>query len=345
MKFLICGLGSIGQRHVRMIRGTLNGDADIAAYRSRNLDFVVSDGLEATFGRKPEEYYGIRAFRSFQEALSWKPDAVFVTNPTSMHIATAIEAAKAGCHIFIEKPLAHDERELSELSQIVSEKQLVCMIGYQLRYHPSYVHIKALLEQNAIGPVTSADLYCGEWLPGMHPYEDYRQSYAARQDLGGGAILCLSHEMDIACWLFGKPRAVRTAGGHFSDLQMDVEDTADISLCCARAGREFEVRVHLDFIQKPARRHIHIAGENGSIAFDYHANEGEVRLLRQGETQRIASDRFERNGMFRQEVSEFIDCIRNRTRPRTSLEDGIATLRICLAAKRSLASGKTEVLS
>ena len=156
-------------------------------------------------------------------------------------------------------------------------------------------------------------------------------------------ILCLSHEIDMACWLFGSPRAVRTAGGHFSDLQIDVEDTADISLCYARAGREFEVLVHLDFIQKPARRYVHIAGENGSIAFDYHANKGEVCF--HGETQRIVPGQFERNSMFRHEVSDFIDCIRNRTQPRTSLEDGIRTLTVCLAAKRSLASGKTEILS
>src|SRR3990167_1547365 len=119
MKFLICGLGSIGQRHIRIIRKVLGDDAEIAAYRSRNIDVVISDKLEATFGIKPEDYYGIRCFYNFKEALEWKPDAVFVTNPISMHMSTAIAAAKDGYHIFIKKPLAHDNNGVAELLEIV----------------------------------------------------------------------------------------------------------------------------------------------------------------------------------------------------------------------------------
>src|SRR3990172_1034433 len=138
---------------------------------------------------------------------------VFVTNPISMHIDTAIEAAKAGCNIFIEKPLSQNEQRVEELQQLVTEKGINCMVGYQLRYHPAYQHIKSMLQSRAIGKLVSADLHFGEWLPGMHPYEDYRESHAARSDQGGGVILCLSHEIDIAHWLFGKPEKIYAVGG------------------------------------------------------------------------------------------------------------------------------------
>jgi predicted dehydrogenase len=320
----------------------MHGAAEVAAYRSRKLDIVISDSLEATFGCKPEEHYGIQSFSTLHEALSWRPDVVFVTNPISMHIATAIAAAKAGCHIFIEKPLSHDDKELDELLQIVKKKQLVCMVGYQVRYHPAYIKIRELLAQNGIGLIVSADLHFGEWLPGMHPYEDYRESHAARKDQGGGVILCLSHEIDNAFWLFGKPLKAYAVGGHLSDLEMDVEDTADILLSYPGEGREFPVHIHLDFLQKPARRYIHIVGEKGSILFNYYTNELEMNLLSGSETKKIVFDNFQRNDMFLQEVSDFIDSVRNRVQTPISLEDGINTLKICLAAKRSLVTGQQE---
>ncbi len=336
MKFLICGLGSIGQRHIRMLRNVLGDEADIAAYRSRKLDIVISDKLEATFGNKPEEYYGIQCFYDYEEALAWKPDAVFVTNPISMHIDTAIDAAKAGCNIFLEKPLAHNMKGVDELLKIVKEKNLVCMVGYQLRYHPAYIRINELLDKNIIGRLTSANLHFGEWLPGMHPYEDYRESHAARAEQGGGVILCLSHEIDIAYWLFGKPSKVYTLGGHLSDLEMDVEDTTDIMLTCRDSNRDFPVHVHLDFLQKPCRRYIHIAGDKGSIIFDYNTNELEVSLLPDGDTEKTMYDKFQRNDMFVNEVADFINSVKTNSVPPIPLEQGITVLEICLAAKESL---------
>ena len=344
MKFLICGLGSIGQRHVRIIRKVMNGAAEIAAYRMRNREVVISDSLDAAVGRKPEEHYGIQRFDTLQEALSWRPDAVFVTNPISMHLTTALAFAEAGCHLFIEKPLSHNDDGVTALLRMVREKQLVCTVGYQVRHHPAYVKIKDLVEQNEIGRLTSADLHFGEWLPGMHPYEDYRESHAARKDQGGGVILCLSHEIDIAAWLFGKPLRVYASGGHLSDLEMDVEDTAEMLLSCTAEGREFPVHIHLDFLQKPARRYIHIVGEKGAILYDHATSELEIRLVAENKTRKTVFNTFQRNDMFLKEVSDFIDSIRNRTQPPIRLEDGITTLKICLAAKRSLVTGQVEAL-
>jgi predicted dehydrogenase len=339
MKFLICGLGSIGQRHIRMIRKHLGEDADIAALRLRNLDIVITDKLEASFGTSPEEHYGLRCFHKIDEAMAWKPDMVFVTNPISMHVDTAIEAAKAGCNIFIEKPLSHNVGRVDELQRVVTEKNLKCMVGYQLRYHPAYQHIKTMLQNRTIGKLISADLHFGEWLPGMHPYEDYRESHAARSDQGGGVILCLSHEIDIACWLFGKPERVHTVGGHLSDLEMDVEDTADITLTCRDEKNPLPVHIHLDFLQKPARRYIHIVGDKGAITFDYCTSELRTSQLPEGKVELTRYDQFQRNDMFLGEVGDFIECVRRNKPNPLSLSEGRIALDICLAARKSLQTG------
>lgn len=343
-KFLICGLGSIGQRHVRIIQAVTEGRAEIAVFRSRKLDIVISDRLEATFGNKPEDYYGLKTFNSMDAALAWKPDAVFVTNPISMHVATATAAANAGAHIFIEKPLDCTDEGVTKLMQLVQDKKLSCMVGYQQRYHPGYIRIKQLLDSGTLGQLTSANLHFGEWLPGMHPYEDYRESHAARAGQGGGVILCLSHEIDMAYWLFGMPRTVHALGGHLSDLEIDVEDTADISLTCIHGGREFPVHVHLDFLQKPPRRYIHIVGSKGSLVFNYHSNCLELNLLAT-EAEVMLFDKFHRNDMFQQEVIDFIRSGDSGHTPPISLADGAAVLSICLAAKRSLETGTIEEIA
>jgi predicted dehydrogenase len=328
-----------------MIQTATGGKAQIAAYRSRKLDIVISDTLEARFGKSPEEHYGITCFYTMNEALAWNPDAVFVTNPISMHLTTALQAANAGAHIFIEKPLGCDTDDLTDLQRIVDTKKLTCMVGYQQRYHPGYARIKQLLESGALGRVASASLHFGEWLPGMHPYEDYRESHAARSDQGGGVILCLSHEIDMAYWLFGKPRRVYATGGHQSDLEIDVEDTADIQLSCVKNGHEFSVQVHLDFLQTPARRYIHIIGEKGWVMFDARSNRLELHLTEVNEPQITVFDSFQRNDMFLREVTDFIDSAINGTKPPIPLEEGAEVLEICLAAKRSLAKGTIEELT
>ena len=105
-----------------------------------------------------------------------------------------------------------------------------------------------LLTNATLGKIISADLHFGEYLPDMHSYEDYRESHASRSEQGGGVILCLSHMVDIAYWLFGLPVSVYAKGGHLSSLEIDVEDTADIILGCINSGRDFPVHIHLDFL-------------------------------------------------------------------------------------------------
>ena len=342
-KFLICGLGSIGQRHARLIEKITKGTAEIAAYRLRKLDIVINDNLEATFGIKPEVQLNLMTFDRLDHALAWKPDAVFVTNPIYMHIATAIAAAENGAHIFIEKPLDCSAEELPKLQHIITKKKLTCMVGYQQRYHPAYKRIKDLLNNRILGRLISADLHFGEWLPGMHPYEDYRESHAARADQGGGVILCLSHEIDIAFWLFGTPINVFALGGHLSDLDLDVEDNADILLNCWDSERNFPVHVHLDFLQNPPRRFIQILGSKGSLVFDYYSNILKVNLLG-AESEVTSYNKFARNDMFTEEIDDFIQSAKKRLKPPIPLEEAAEVLAICLAAKRSLKTGSVEEL-
>ncbi|MEQ8247502.1 MAG: Gfo/Idh/MocA family oxidoreductase [Alphaproteobacteria bacterium] len=341
MKILICGLGSIGQRHARLLRQVGGKGLQLSCFRARGLDLVISDRLTADKGVSPEKLYGLTRFDDLALALADRPDAVFVTNPISMHVETALAAARAGAHVFVEKPLGHSRKNLIELRQALAERSLVGMVGYQLRFHPAIQIIKDELENGAIGRLVSAEFHFGEWLPGMHPYEDYRESHAARQDQGGGVILCLSHEIDIAMWLVGRPNRVYCVGGHLSNLELDgVEDTAVITMSCDVEGRTIPVTVGLDFLQKPPRRFLHLVGESGVIHWDYYDNLVIVEEAAGGLKRIHEFPGFARNAMFEAEIRNFLDAIQGRGNVRIAIEDGIAATEVCLAARDSMNSGR-----
>lgn len=336
MKILICGLGSIGQRHLRNLRKFNKENLEIAAYRSRNFKIIISEKLEAKFDEKPEDHFNIKSFNSLEESFLWKPDLVFVTNPISLHIKTAILAAKNKANIFIEKPLDASLDGLEELKKLVQKNNLKAMVGYQMRYHPAYQRIKEEIVNKKLGELISADFHFGEFLPGMHPYEDYKDSHASRRDQGGGVIGCLSHEIDLAYWLFGMPKSIFALGGHLSNLQMDVEDTADIILRFENNNKVFPVHVHLDFLQSPLRRFTHIVGDNGTILFNYVTNTLEIKYRDNISPEIINFKEFNRNDMFVYELDDLFSSINESKNSPISIKEGEDVVKICMAAKESI---------
>lgn len=339
MKFLVAGLGSAGQRHVRNLQ-QLAPQAQYTAWRVRGRNLVILDPLNAQPGR-PEDTYNLRVVTDLAEGLAERPDAVIVANPISMHCDTALAAARAGCAVFVEKPLADRWDGVEELLAISQRNRLVTMVGYQMRFHPALRRVKQHLDDERIGPPVSARIHFGEYLPDMHPYEDYRDSHAARRAEGGGVILCLSHEIDIAMWLFGMPTAVHAVGGQLSQLDVDVEDAVVILMAYARDGKRLPVSVSLDFIQRPTQRNGEIVCERGTLRWDL--TEPSVSVYdaarRAWEVERFPE--FERNQLFLDEMTNFLRCIERRETTLVPAESAARTLRVALAAKASLAIGQS----
>lgn len=340
MKVLMIGMGGIGQRHVRNLRFLLGNTVDILAYRVREQSPVLTDTLEVEPGEGLEEKYRIRVFRQIEMALAQKPDIAFVCNPSSMHLATALAAAQAGCHLFIEKPLSHDLDGIDVLIDVVERKGLIALVAYQLRFHPGLGRVRELLQQQSIGRVVAVRAEVGEYLPGWHGYEDYRQMYASRRDQGGGVVLSQIHELDYLYWLFGMPTRLFAIGGHLSRLEIDVEDTASILMDCAG------VPVHLqqDYIQRPPSRTLQIVGDAGKILADLRTPRVQLFDGRGTLVEDATFKGFARNQMFLDELKHFLECLAGKCAPVVSLREGAISLRLALAAKESLATGQVIVL-
>jgi predicted dehydrogenase len=324
-KFLIAGLGSIGRRHLRNLMAL--GERDIVLLRTHR-------------GSLPEEELaGFPTETNIAEALqSHHPSAVVVSNPTALHLDVAIPAAQAGCAILLEKPISHSTERLELFRQTVARSGTSVLMGFQFRYHPFLLRARELIKGGRLGRIISARAHFGEYLPAWHPWEDYRSGYAARLDLGGGVLLTQCHSIDYLPWLVADVDAVWGSLAKLSDLDIDVEDTAEI-------GLRFEGgalgSLHLDYAQQPPSHRLDLSGTAGILTGDLMG--GELRYYDVNAQKWEDSGlppAWERNTMFLEEMSHFLSVVRGENRPGCTLEDGIRVMQIIEAAQTSNRSGR-----
>ncbi len=340
MKILMVGLGGIGQRHVRNIRALLGPGPEIVAWRVRRLSHVVTPTLQSDESLDVEKVYGIRVFDTLDAALAEQPHVAFICNPSSMHVAPALACLRAGCDLFLEKPVSHNLDGLAELLREAAAPERVVMVGYQLRFHPAFLALRTAVRQGSLGDLLAVRAHVGEYLPGWHPYEDYRRMYASRADLGGGVIVTQIHEFDYLYALFGVPRRLFALGGHWSHLDIDVEDTASTLMEFQFANRSLPVHLQQDYVQRPPSRGCEIIGDRGKMVMDLAAL-SVTRYDREGKVAESTRwENFDRNQLFLDQLRHFLDCVETRRKPVVDLQDGIWSLRMALAAKESIAAGR-----
>jgi predicted dehydrogenase len=306
-------------------------------------DIVLCDPDQRRIQAIPSETgLALPAFNDYNEALAKaEPATVLVCTPPTLHVRQALQAVQAGAHVFIEKPLSSVPDGVPELIREASHLGRVCQVGYNLRFHVGVRKVKELLDANAVGPVCYAQVTMGQYLPDWRPWQDYRQSYTARRELGGGIILDASHELDYLLWLMGRPDSVFCSSDRIGKLDVDVEDSATILLRYASGAR---ADVHMDFVRRDYARGCSLCGEDGTIVWDYPAQT--VRLYHSSarEWQTFACE-CDPNDMYRAEIAHFLECIRNQSSPLNGLEQGLAVLRLIAAARKSADQGAWEVVS
>jgi len=246
MKIIFFGLGSIGQRHCRLLQKHF--EHELFALR--------------THEGSAQSVEGVQEVSDESEIDEIKPDVAFITNPTFLHIPTALSCAERGMHLFIEKPLSHTEESVDELVQLCEKDKLSCYTAYCLRFHPVIEKMQSLLEGKQ---VYHFRVVCSSYLPQWRPNQNAKDNYSAKSSMGGGVVLDLSHEIDYVRYLFGKVQNVQSRSGRIADLTVDSEEYADILL-------EFESGVcgnlHLNFLSLHTERTIHVDFKDGYLTGD-----------------------------------------------------------------------------
>ncbi len=318
MKVAVIGYGSIGKRHVQNLLSFSNHKIIICTKQKK----IISPSKKITF------------INSISSCIKEKPDIALITNDSSLHLQTAITFAHAGIDLFIEKPLSNSIKGTKELSKIISEKKLITQMGCQLRFHKCIRKIKKLILEKRIGKIISVKAECGSFLPEWHPYEDYSKGYAARNDLGGGVILTCIHEIDYLYWFFGDVSEIFSFTEKVSNLKITADDLSS-SLIKFKNGIICEL--HLDFFQKPSFRSCKVIGTKGVIYWDSDSNIVKLYDFSKNKWLKMLNlSNFERNSMYKEELSHFITCVKKRKITiNPAHTDGIKTLEIALAINKS----------
>jgi predicted dehydrogenase len=322
VKILVVGFGSIARRHINNLKA-IDATLQIGVWRqkSESSDLGEFSPLIANV------FYGE------EDVCAWEPDATLITNPAPMHVETGLLLAKNGTHLFIEKPLSDILEGVDELLDLCRQNDLVLLVGYVFRFCKSLQVMQRALIEGKIGRPLSIRAEVGQYLPDWRPDSDYRQTVSARRDLGGGAVLELSHELDYVRWLLGEVQSVSAHLAWTSDLEIDVEDTAEITLQFANKAVG---SVHLNLVQRPATRVCRVVGTEGTLTWDGISNRVQIfSPTSNGWEDLLQADTTYRNDMYEKELRHFIDCILGKAEPMVSGQDGKRVLEIALAAKQS----------
>jgi predicted dehydrogenase len=326
-RILIVGLGSIGKRHLRLARELLP-DADIRVLRREECVSI------------PENSNG--CFSNLEHAIAFSPQLAVIASPATFHMDAAQPLAQAGVHLLVEKPLSAALDGVTQLLETCREQKTVLLTGYNLRFLPSLQRFRDLLNERVIGRVLSVRCEIGQYLPSWRPDADYRQGVSARRELGGGALLELSHELDFMRWIFGEVNWVKATLSHQSSLEIDVEDTAHLILgfISAADGHQLVGTVNLDFVRHDTTRLCTAIGEKGSLRWNGITGVVEQFELGAKDWRELFRHQHQRDDSYLAEWLHFLGCINEQTPPLITGGDGLAVLQIIEAARQASESGR-----
>lgn len=317
MKALVIGYGSIGKRHVK----NLLSFPDVEVIICTNKTNV-----------KPIKKK-CKVYSSLEKCLDQNPDVAIVANVTSLHVRTAMKLARTSIDLFVEKPLSNSTGGIKNLLNLVREKNLVTLMGCNLRFHECIKRIKKIISDGEIGRVLSVQAESGSYLPDWHPYEDYRQSYASRKDLGGGVVLTYIHEIDYLYWFFGEVKEVFSITGKYSELNISVDDLSSILM---RFKNGVIAEIHLDYFQRPDFRKCKVIGTKGTIYWDSNENTVKVYDVKKEKwIEKMKLKNYDRNAMYVEEMHHFLQCVNKRIKTINPLNQGAKTLDIALTVMKS----------
>ena len=331
----IAGLGRLGKRHAEQL-----------ALRTRGAQLVSGCSPVASELAWAREELGVAALHEDFEAFVHDPalDAVVLVTPTALHAEQTIAALRAGKHTFVEKPLALDVEACARVEAVARDHpQLVAMVGFVRRFDPSYARARADIEAGAIGrPFIVRSQTCDR--------NDPNGFFVRFSPTSGGIFMdCSVHDIDLARWMLGRPRATRAFATGTIALHEGLREFGDVDNGLAIV--EFDGGQRAVFYASRTFAHGHdtqteIIGTSGQLSVGQRGERDRVELRAEGGVRYQAVDDFaERFGVaFEREMQAFVGACRGEQRILLELSDATEATRIGLAITRSLHSGQPEAV-
>ncbi len=302
------GLGSIGTRHLRNVCALLdkwNDTYTIDLYRS-SIGKPMPDDIACLVSN---EY-----LFSAELPAQVNYDIVFVTNPTALHYDTLLKFKDNTKSFFIEKPIFNTTEVDTDIWDKL--KDVTCYVACPLRYNPVLQYIKKNVQ---LKKVISARAISSSYLPDWRPGQDYRVSYSAHRDMGGGVGIDLIHEWDYLTMFFGVPEMCYSIQDKISPLEIDSDD---IAIYIAKT-RSTTVELHLDYFGRKSIRTLDLFLSEDTLHCDI--LNGSVEYMSSGEILNFNGDR---NAFQLLEIEHFFDIINHKIENDSTAEHAFAVLKL-----------------
>lgn len=286
--------------------------------------------------------HSVDFFFNMEDALEFSPQIAVIANPAPFHLEIAQQLVEIGTHLLIEKPISISTNGIDKLLETSKKLNTIVAIGYNLRFDPSLQELRKLLQDGQIGSALSVRSEVGQYLPNWRSGRDYRNGVSAKQNLGGGVLLELSHEIDYLRWIFGDFMWVKATLSKQSTLEIDVEDSAHLTLGFLQnqGATQLIGTLNLDFIRHDTTRICTVIGESGSLRWD--GILGKVDLFQEGSTDWVTV--YERStnleNTYKAEWDNFLQSINGLETPKVTSVDAFRVIELIMAARMSSKSGR-----
>ena len=316
----VLGFGSSGQRHATLLRDRFPED-EIVVFSSRShaeSPFLMTSSLKdvAKFG----------------------PEVAVIAGVATERLAM-VQALPDGLQgLLVEKPLADTFAKGVEIADWAVRKAELTRVGYNLRFSPSIREFKSRIDRGDLGEVLSIRVETGQFLPDWRPGRDYRTTASAQKARGGGALLELSHEIDYVRWIFGEIEWVSSWVGKCADLDIDVEDSAHVTLGLARSGRSMDrvAQMNLDLVRHDRTRSLTAVCALGSLRWDGISFTVEEHIAATDNWQQVFAEKPGSSSTYERQWDGFFSVLEeDADEEEATLLDGLAVLQVVDAAKKS----------
>lgn len=327
-KVLIVGYGSMGRRYANLLNHNFP-EIEIKILRHRLTNKNIDTKIDTQF------------LFTIEDALNFNPNAAIVANPASHHLEISNILAKKNVHLLIEKPIGSSSKGFDKFLSYCNQNKIIVMTAYNLRFSSSLNEFRNILKREKIGKILSIHAEVGQYLPNWRD-SDYRFSVSAQKELGGGVLLELSHEIDYISWIFGKFDWVKADLTTQSDLDIDVEDNANIIFgILSKSNYQIPGSLKMDFFRHDTTRYCKVIGNNGTLLWN--GIKGEVSLFSKNATnwELLYSKLPHEEETYLNEIRHFFSSIKNSTSPLISGKDGLNSVIVVEAIQKSSIKNKT----
>lgn len=324
-RLVLAGLGSIGQRHARLLRERSDIELELL-----DPDATLLKRTVASLGPLPTHSH-------FDDMLRTQPDIVWLATPTHLHAQQSIAALVAGAHVFCEKPMTSNLKEARELATVVKQSGLVFNIGFYLHFAKAIARLKQLIQEGRLGHVVHIHFRVGTYITLKNSVSRYQA------EKPGSLFTDYAHHSDLVCWLLNEfPKSVTVGATEAGILPLSsTPNSADILF---QYNGKRHAHIHLNYIQSPQRHFCEVVGDQAWASLDIDA-----RILQIGtrDTEQLVTEHFaeERDEIFRAEHQAFFDALADRRVPESPADHGVVNAAIGDAIYQAWMTGKETEIS